>query len=103
MHVSCFRVNKVGVWYPYFFHYPAGKCDAVIKTVIQSPIGPFLTKKYVDCVILGKKSPKNIQSNCVFREGGENLLELLIKTTSSYKGLKAGLNATTASGISRYI
>lgn len=59
MHASCFRVNKVGVWYPYSFHYPAGESDALIKSVIQSLIGPFLSKEYVNCEVLGKK---NIQT-----------------------------------------
>ena len=59
MQASCFGVDKVGVWDPNPFHGPAAaECDGVIQTVIQSLIGPFLAKKYVDCEILRRKGEK---------------------------------------------
>ena len=60
MHSSCFRVYKVGVWYPNFIHFPACKRDCLIQTMIESLIDPLLSKKYVDCVILRKKSTKKL-------------------------------------------
>ena len=60
VHSSCFRVYKVGVWNPNFLHYTANKRDCLIQTMIESLIDPLLPKKYVDCVILGKKSTKKI-------------------------------------------
>ena len=53
MHAACFRVHKIGVWNPDLFHGPAAaECDGMIQTVIQSLVGPLLSKKYVDCEIL---------------------------------------------------
>lgn len=58
VHVSCLRVYKVGVWYPNFLHNPACKRNRLIKIMSESFIDPLLSKKYVDCVILEKKSAR---------------------------------------------
>lgn len=42
----------------------AAECDGVIQTVVQSLVGPLLSKKYVDCEILMGKGRKFKLSSC---------------------------------------
>ena len=81
MHAASFRVHKIWVWDSDLFHGPAAaECDGVIQTVVQSLVGPLLSKKYVDCeILMGKEENSNSA----------------VKDISQLHGLKLGKGITS--------